>query len=729
MPRNSLSISTSAAAAASPSHARSYKTEASSPHARSSLSSCLVPISPSKLTHGVSKFGRSTTRPALSKRARDEEATESDESGGEEDGRLEHVQLAKYQVRPTEMQPVPLFEGSEFVQVTAIRPHPRSTRLKFKLRIQSVGLPEAVRQSLKDGARQIALARRRQVMSSSSSDDENVLVSRGCSVCGGIENPGKVLMCDGCDNEVHMYCMSPPLRSVPKGRFDCPSCMDRAGRAFAASAAVSADCYIAGDLDGDMRRVCHGPDGFEISLTANLATNPAEDRKSRRRGMKRERTAVGAAATADQNGGNALTSNDASEPADGSAGALAEQDGPKNKKRRRFFTHQKHHSKRGDDEDDEQEQSVNATMDESMNESPDDPEDGLPLSSLLNEGAPNDSAMDLVMDSDTESEGLPIEVPKPIRISRGARSQTPILPSSALSIAMLDVAPSEAASAAAPSASSAVRRPRGRPPARPTQPVTAVAPANDATPSTPSSTLRRTPRLSNATPTQPNDAAVTKSPVPAPVTTASNHLPTITSRPLRSAAVAPTPTPPAAPAAVASAAATPAPPRPRGPGRLPSKKQRTGEATHAPPPPPMVVNVKASLRRNEFASTPPETASPTASSPNSMPGLAAPGDSTTQSESTTSSTASSIGAAEATPIVTVASVDFDTPMIDAVPIKSEIDVGDAMVDGPQAKNGIEVSPEIPSSRRPARSAASAANMRMQFGGLSEKQSLKLLHVD
>ena len=711
---NALSISTSAAAAGapSPSHARFSKTEQSSPHARAHVTTSLVPISPSRLTHGVSKFGRSTTRPALSKRGRDEEETESDWSGSEvESEEQEHI--PQFQVRPTEMQPVPVFEGSQFAQVTASRPHPRSTRLKFKLRIKKVGLPDATCQSLKDGARQISLARRRGALSSSSSDDENVLVSRGCSICGGIENPGKVLMCDGCDNEVHMYCMDPPLRSVPRGRFDCPSCMDRAGRAFAISAAAPASCYIADDLDGEMQRVCHGPDGVEISLTANLATNPDEDRKSRRRGVKRERQTRGTTPTAGETAANFANASDAL----GSINSSAESDsalsgsGPKKKKRRAFFTHHKRHL-----QDRNQEETVDTNMEEPSDEPSDDSDENKPLSSLLYS---ENSAINVTMTSDTESEGVPIEKSVPAPTKRVFRSRTIVNPSSAVSIAQLDAVPvSEIAS---PGTVSELTKRHSVTQPNPPAPPTSLA--SEPAPSTPTSSLRRTPRLSNPTPTpaQSNDTVTTPTPAAAPVPTttiASSHPPVFTSRPLRSSAVAPSPSSPSVPAALETAIAV-AVPRPRGPGRLPKKRA----VVKAIQPPPVVVNMKAPLRRNPSMSTLPEANSPTASSPWSMPGLAALGDSTTQSESTTSSTASSIGAAEVVP-VTMVTADFDTPMLVAnVGFRTEAD-GDAMVDIPQGSER----PETP-SRRPARSAASAANMRMQFGGLSEKQSLKLLHVE
>lgn len=36
-----------------------------------------------------------------------------------------------------------------------------------------------------------------------------------CSVCGGKENPDKQILCDECDMAYHLWCLSPPLSSVP----------------------------------------------------------------------------------------------------------------------------------------------------------------------------------------------------------------------------------------------------------------------------------------------------------------------------------------------------------------------------------------------------------------------------------------------------------------------------------------------------------------------------------
>ena len=45
-----------------------------------------------------------------------------------------------------------------------------------------------------------------------------------CRICKSGEDPDSLLLCDHCDREYHMDCLQPPLRSVPKGKWFCPTC-------------------------------------------------------------------------------------------------------------------------------------------------------------------------------------------------------------------------------------------------------------------------------------------------------------------------------------------------------------------------------------------------------------------------------------------------------------------------------------------------------------------------
>ena len=50
----------------------------------------------------------------------------------------------------------------------------------------------------------------------------------GCIVCKSADNEATLLLCDneaeGCQNEIHMGCLTPPLKVLPKGDFFCPDC-------------------------------------------------------------------------------------------------------------------------------------------------------------------------------------------------------------------------------------------------------------------------------------------------------------------------------------------------------------------------------------------------------------------------------------------------------------------------------------------------------------------------
>lgn len=48
-----------------------------------------------------------------------------------------------------------------------------------------------------------------------------------CEICGSTDNEDRMLLCDGCDLGFHLYCISPPLDSVPVGYWYCNDCDDR----------------------------------------------------------------------------------------------------------------------------------------------------------------------------------------------------------------------------------------------------------------------------------------------------------------------------------------------------------------------------------------------------------------------------------------------------------------------------------------------------------------------
>ncbi|RUS89616.1 hypothetical protein EGW08_002634 [Elysia chlorotica] len=49
-----------------------------------------------------------------------------------------------------------------------------------------------------------------------------------CHMCGRGDGEEHMLLCDGCDDAFHTYCLVPPLAEVPKGDWRCPSCVKQA---------------------------------------------------------------------------------------------------------------------------------------------------------------------------------------------------------------------------------------------------------------------------------------------------------------------------------------------------------------------------------------------------------------------------------------------------------------------------------------------------------------------
>uniref|UniRef100_A0A1A7XIH8 [histone H3]-trimethyl-L-lysine(4) demethylase n=1 Tax=Iconisemion striatum TaxID=60296 RepID=A0A1A7XIH8_9TELE len=46
-----------------------------------------------------------------------------------------------------------------------------------------------------------------------------------CLVCGSGEDEDRLLLCDGCDDSYHTFCLIPSLQDVPKGDWRCPKCL------------------------------------------------------------------------------------------------------------------------------------------------------------------------------------------------------------------------------------------------------------------------------------------------------------------------------------------------------------------------------------------------------------------------------------------------------------------------------------------------------------------------
>lgn len=48
-----------------------------------------------------------------------------------------------------------------------------------------------------------------------------------CHTCGRGDGEEYMLLCDGCDDAFHTYCLIPPLSDIPKGDWRCPKCIQQ----------------------------------------------------------------------------------------------------------------------------------------------------------------------------------------------------------------------------------------------------------------------------------------------------------------------------------------------------------------------------------------------------------------------------------------------------------------------------------------------------------------------
>lgn len=55
-------------------------------------------------------------------------------------------------------------------------------------------------------------------------DSSAIPLEDHCIICASARDPTKLLICDGCERVFHLYCLTPPLAKVPRGKWFCPDC-------------------------------------------------------------------------------------------------------------------------------------------------------------------------------------------------------------------------------------------------------------------------------------------------------------------------------------------------------------------------------------------------------------------------------------------------------------------------------------------------------------------------
>lgn len=53
-----------------------------------------------------------------------------------------------------------------------------------------------------------------------------------CEICHKNEDEENLLLCDGCNRGYHLYCLTPPLSSVPKTDWYCLQCLTAVGKDY-----------------------------------------------------------------------------------------------------------------------------------------------------------------------------------------------------------------------------------------------------------------------------------------------------------------------------------------------------------------------------------------------------------------------------------------------------------------------------------------------------------------
>uniref|UniRef100_A0A672IU44 [histone H3]-trimethyl-L-lysine(4) demethylase n=1 Tax=Salarias fasciatus TaxID=181472 RepID=A0A672IU44_SALFA len=116
------------------------------------------------------------------------------------------------------LYPYELFQSGATLTVS-VRENKEPKGLKiFSTSPKMVGL-EIVSRHLKAQAFAIKMRPRKETL------EVNFIDLYLCLVCGRGDEEDRLLLCDGCDDSYHTFCLIPPLQDIPKGDWRCPKCV------------------------------------------------------------------------------------------------------------------------------------------------------------------------------------------------------------------------------------------------------------------------------------------------------------------------------------------------------------------------------------------------------------------------------------------------------------------------------------------------------------------------
>ncbi|KAA0713965.1 Lysine-specific demethylase 5B-B [Triplophysa tibetana] len=102
--------------------------------------------------------------------------------------------MGSFVAKPEPEKEIPIQVKQEPVEIKEPIPEPEKTKSRYK---KNIPLPPV----------------------------SNIVDMYVCLVCGKGNDEDRLLLCDGCDDSYHTFCLIPPLCDVPKGDWRCPKCL------------------------------------------------------------------------------------------------------------------------------------------------------------------------------------------------------------------------------------------------------------------------------------------------------------------------------------------------------------------------------------------------------------------------------------------------------------------------------------------------------------------------